>query len=40
MRVRVKLCGVTRLEDALAAVDLGVDALGFNFVEASPRRIE
>jgi len=40
VRVRVKLCGVTRLEDALAAVDLGVDALGFNFVEASPRRIE
>ena len=40
MRVRVKLCGVTRLEDALAAVDLGVDALGFNFVDASPRRIE
>jgi phosphoribosylanthranilate isomerase len=39
LSVRVKVCGVTRLEDALAAVDLGVDAIGFNFVEGSPRRV-
>ena len=39
MSVRVKLCGLTRLEDALLALELGVDAFGFNFVEGSPRRI-
>ena len=38
--VRVKVCGITRLEDALLAVELGVDALGFNFVQGSPRRVE
>ena len=40
MRVRIKVCGITRAEDARAAVDLGVDALGFNFVPSSPRRID
>ncbi len=39
MRVRIKVCGITRVEDARAAVDLGVDALGFNFVPSSPRAI-
>ena len=39
MSVRVKLCGITRLEDALAAVDAGVDALGFVFVPGTPRFI-
>ena len=39
MTIRVKLCGVTRLSDALRAVDLGVDAIGFNFVPSSPRYI-
>ena len=36
-RTRIKVCGITRLDDALRAVDLGVDALGFVFWPGSPR---
>jgi phosphoribosylanthranilate isomerase len=36
----VKVCGITHLDDALSAVSAGVDALGFNFVPSSRRRVE
>ena len=39
-RPRVKICGVTRVEDAELAVELGADFLGLNFYPASPRCLE
>jgi phosphoribosylanthranilate isomerase len=39
MAVRVKICGITRLQDLHAACDAGADALGFVFYEKSPRHV-
>ncbi len=39
MRTRIKICGITRVDDARTAVDLGADAIGVVFYAPSPRNV-
>jgi len=38
--VKIKICGITNLEDAVAAIEAGADLLGFNFYRQSVRYVE
>lgn len=40
MRTRIKVCGITRRQDAEFAAEIGVDAIGLVFYEASPRAVD
>ena len=38
-QVKLKVCGITTLEDALLAIECGADYIGFNFFKPSPRYV-
>ena len=38
--VRIKICGIRTPDDAQAAVDVGADLVGVNFVPGSPRQVD
>ena len=40
MSCKIKICGITNLDDALAALEAGADYLGLIFAQSSPRRVE
>ena len=40
MGSKIKICGITSLDDALAALEAGADYLGLIFAQSSPRRVE
>src|SRR5689334_14827000 len=37
--IKIKICGVTNMQDALWAVNLGTDYIGLNFYPQSPRKV-
>lgn len=39
LKTGIKICGITRVEDAQAAIDAGADMLGLNFTTVSPRQV-